>query len=68
MMSVSAGEEGSVCRNGASAADQGVLEVETDINLEVSFSEQALSYKEGSKGSEAQSDTDDKLPVSGIKH
>ncbi|KAJ8385911.1 hypothetical protein AAFF_G00178730 [Aldrovandia affinis] len=58
----SAGQEGSVCRSGVSAADQEVLEVETDINLEVSFSEQALSYKEGSKGSEAQSDTDDKLP------
>uniref|UniRef100_A0A8C7MLY8 Rho GTPase activating protein 18 n=1 Tax=Oncorhynchus kisutch TaxID=8019 RepID=A0A8C7MLY8_ONCKI len=40
-----------------------VSEPETDINLEVSFSDQALSYKEGSKGSsEALTDADDKLP------
>uniref|UniRef100_A0A8C8IXF5 Rho-GAP domain-containing protein n=1 Tax=Oncorhynchus tshawytscha TaxID=74940 RepID=A0A8C8IXF5_ONCTS len=42
---------------------QSVSEPETDINLEVSFSDQALSYKEGSKGSsEALTDADDKLP------
>ncbi|KAI1897464.1 hypothetical protein AGOR_G00083550 [Albula goreensis] len=58
----SAGPEGSVCRNGASPTEQGVIELETDINLEVSFSEQALNDKESSKGSEAQSDADDKLP------
>ena len=45
--------------------DQGRVEVETDLNLEVSFSEQALSYREGSKvAEEASCDTDDQLPVS----
>ncbi|KAJ8355962.1 hypothetical protein SKAU_G00187560 [Synaphobranchus kaupii] len=58
----SAGQEGSGCRNGESPVDQGVSELETPLNLEVSFSEQALSSKEGSKGNEAQGDTDDKLP------
>ncbi|KAK6297346.1 hypothetical protein J4Q44_G00319290 [Coregonus suidteri] len=49
--------------NGAGPAEQRVSEPETDINLEVSFSDQALSYKEGSKGSgEALTDADDKLP------
>uniref|UniRef100_A0A674AJ83 Rho GTPase activating protein 18 n=1 Tax=Salmo trutta TaxID=8032 RepID=A0A674AJ83_SALTR len=37
--------------NRAGPAEQSVSEPETDINLEVSFSDQALSYKEGSKGS-----------------
>uniref|UniRef100_A0AAY5KQF5 Rho-GAP domain-containing protein n=1 Tax=Esox lucius TaxID=8010 RepID=A0AAY5KQF5_ESOLU len=38
-------------------------ETETDINLEVSFSDQALRYKEGSKSSgEAVTEADDKLP------
>uniref|UniRef100_A0A8C7RYQ5 Rho GTPase activating protein 18 n=1 Tax=Oncorhynchus mykiss TaxID=8022 RepID=A0A8C7RYQ5_ONCMY len=47
----------------AGPAEQSVSEPETDINLEVSFSDQALSYKEGSKGSsEALTDADDKLP------
>lgn len=51
--------------NRAGPAEQSVSEPETDINLEVSFSDQALSYKEGSKASnEALTDTDDKLPVS----
>lgn len=51
--------------NRAGPAEQSVSEPETDINLEVSFSDQALSYKEGSKGtSEALTDADDKLPVS----
>ncbi|XP_061097918.1 rho GTPase-activating protein 18 isoform X1 [Conger conger] len=57
-----AGQEGNVCKNGESPAEQGVSELETPLNLEVSFSEQALSYREGSKGREAQGDTDDKLP------
>ncbi|XP_071006536.1 rho GTPase-activating protein 18 isoform X2 [Oncorhynchus clarkii lewisi] len=49
--------------NRAGPAEQSVSEPETDINLEVSFSDQALSYKEGSKGSsEALTDADDKLP------
>lgn len=68
VFSSSAGQEGSVCKNGESLADQGASELETPLNLEVSFSEQALSYREGSKASEAQRDTDDKLPVSAIKH
>ncbi|KAL0967371.1 hypothetical protein UPYG_G00251400 [Umbra pygmaea] len=47
--------------NGAFQAEQ--PELETDINLDVSFSDQALRYKEGSKGSsEVQTDADDKLP------
>ncbi|KAG7461010.1 hypothetical protein MATL_G00205100 [Megalops atlanticus] len=58
----SADHAGSAGGNGATPRDQGGPESETDINLEVSFSEQALSYREGSKGSEAQTDTDDKLP------
>ncbi|XP_036405064.1 rho GTPase-activating protein 18 [Megalops cyprinoides] len=58
----SADHAGSASGNRASPGDQGGPESETDINLEVSFSEQALSYREGSKGSEAQTDTDDKLP------
>uniref|UniRef100_A0A8C7D3B2 Rho GTPase activating protein 18 n=1 Tax=Oncorhynchus kisutch TaxID=8019 RepID=A0A8C7D3B2_ONCKI len=42
---------------------QSVSEPETDINLELSFSDQALSYKEDSKtSSEALTDTDDTLP------
>nr|XP_029532766.1 rho GTPase-activating protein 18 isoform X2 [Oncorhynchus nerka] len=49
--------------NRAGPAEQSVSEPETDINLEVSFSDQALSYKEGSKcSSEALTDADDKLP------
>ncbi|KAM9421707.1 rho GTPase-activating protein 18-like isoform 1-T1 [Salvelinus alpinus] len=49
--------------NGAGPSEQSVSEPETDINLELSFSDQALSYKEGSKASsEALTDTDDKLP------
>uniref|UniRef100_A0A674B6B7 Rho GTPase activating protein 18 n=1 Tax=Salmo trutta TaxID=8032 RepID=A0A674B6B7_SALTR len=48
--------------NGAGPSEQSVSEPETDINLELSFSDQALSYKEGSKASsEALTDTDDKL-------
>uniref|UniRef100_A0A674AK31 Rho GTPase activating protein 18 n=1 Tax=Salmo trutta TaxID=8032 RepID=A0A674AK31_SALTR len=51
------------CLDTAGPAEQSVSEPETDINLEVSFSDQALSYKEGSKGSsEALTDADDKLP------
>ncbi|XP_012684846.2 rho GTPase-activating protein 18 isoform X2 [Clupea harengus] len=47
-------------------ADQSTLNSETDLNLEVSFAEQALSYRERSKGVESQSqsesEADDKLP------
>ena len=53
-------------------ADQSTLNSETDLNLEVSFAEQALSYRERSKGVESQSqsesEADDKLPVRAIKH
>ncbi|XP_031692960.1 rho GTPase-activating protein 18 isoform X2 [Oncorhynchus kisutch] len=49
--------------NGAGPSEQSVSEPETDINLELSFSDQALSYKEDSKtSSEALTDTDDTLP------
>ncbi|XP_055728846.1 rho GTPase-activating protein 18-like isoform X1 [Salvelinus fontinalis] len=49
--------------NGSGSSEQSVSEPETDINLELSFSDQALSYKEGSKASsQALTDTDDKLP------
>ncbi|KAK7133594.1 hypothetical protein R3I94_015462 [Phoxinus phoxinus] len=37
-------------------------DADTDINLEVSFSEQALIYKEGLKVSQPQSESDDRLP------
>ncbi|XP_039520212.1 rho GTPase-activating protein 18 isoform X1 [Pimephales promelas] len=37
-------------------------DAETDINLEVSFSEQALIYKEGLKVTQPQSEADDRLP------
>ncbi|XP_055728847.1 rho GTPase-activating protein 18-like isoform X2 [Salvelinus fontinalis] len=51
--------------NGSGSSEQSVSEPETDINLELSFSDQALSYKEGSKASsQALTDTDDKLPLS----
>ncbi|XP_064780712.1 rho GTPase-activating protein 18-like [Oncorhynchus masou masou] len=49
--------------NGDGPSEQSVSEPETDINLELSFSDQALSYKEDSKArSEALTDTDDTLP------
>lgn len=50
--------------------DQPTPDAETDLNLEVSFAEQALSYRERSKGVESQkkSEADDKLPVRVIKH
>ncbi|XP_067098069.1 rho GTPase-activating protein 18 isoform X3 [Osmerus mordax] len=57
---------GSETRNEEAASagvDHGRVEAETDLNLEVSFSEQALSYREGSKvAEEASCDTDDQLP------
>ncbi|XP_062323084.1 rho GTPase-activating protein 18 isoform X3 [Osmerus eperlanus] len=57
---------GSETRNeeaSSAGVDQGRVEAETDLNLEVSFSEQALSYREGSKvAEEASCDTDDQLP------
>uniref|UniRef100_A0A671KBQ0 Rho GTPase-activating protein 18-like n=1 Tax=Sinocyclocheilus anshuiensis TaxID=1608454 RepID=A0A671KBQ0_9TELE len=37
-------------------------DAETDINLEVSFSEQALIYKEGLKVTQPQNEADDRLP------
>uniref|UniRef100_A0A8C1CPL4 Rho GTPase activating protein 18 n=1 Tax=Cyprinus carpio carpio TaxID=630221 RepID=A0A8C1CPL4_CYPCA len=37
-------------------------DAETDINLEVSFSEQALTYKEGLKVTQPQNEADDRLP------
>uniref|UniRef100_A0A3B4DQT9 Rho-GAP domain-containing protein n=1 Tax=Pygocentrus nattereri TaxID=42514 RepID=A0A3B4DQT9_PYGNA len=49
--------------NGAEPGGGGA-ETETDINLEVSFSEQALSYRDGSKVTQPINEADDKLPVS----
>ncbi|XP_026089640.1 rho GTPase-activating protein 18-like [Carassius auratus] len=49
--------------NGAGAyAPGGGADAETDINLEVSFSEQALTYKEGLKVTQPQNEADDRLP------
>uniref|UniRef100_A0A8C9SMT1 Rho GTPase activating protein 18 n=1 Tax=Scleropages formosus TaxID=113540 RepID=A0A8C9SMT1_SCLFO len=50
---------GSVCENGEGIAARS----ETHVDLEASFSEQALVYKEGTKGGGAPSDADDKLPT-----
>ncbi|XP_051951572.1 rho GTPase-activating protein 18 [Xyrauchen texanus] len=56
-------EEVKTLGNGVRPDSQGGgAETETDINLEVSFSEQALVYKEGMKVSEPRSEADDKLP------
>ncbi|KPP59868.1 hypothetical protein Z043_122174, partial [Scleropages formosus] len=52
------GQAGSVCENGEGIAARS----ETHVDLEASFSEQALVYKEGTKGGGAPSDADDKLP------
>ncbi|KAB5517063.1 hypothetical protein PHYPO_G00185150 [Pangasianodon hypophthalmus] len=41
---------------------EGVADTETDINQEVSFSEQALTYKEGSKVTPPVDEADDRLP------
>uniref|UniRef100_A0A8C2A9L7 Rho GTPase activating protein 18 n=1 Tax=Cyprinus carpio TaxID=7962 RepID=A0A8C2A9L7_CYPCA len=50
-------------RNGAGPdAPGGGADSETDINLEVSFSEQALIYKEGLKVTQPQNEADDRLP------
>ncbi|TRY59133.1 hypothetical protein DNTS_032390 [Danionella cerebrum] len=50
--------------NGAGSHSQGGgADQETNINLEVSFSEQALLYKEGSKVAKPQYEADDRLPV-----
>uniref|UniRef100_A0A8C9T958 Rho GTPase activating protein 18 n=1 Tax=Scleropages formosus TaxID=113540 RepID=A0A8C9T958_SCLFO len=54
-----AGQAGSVCENGEGIAARS----ETHVDLEASFSEQALVYKEGTKGGGAPSDADDKLPT-----
>ncbi|XP_073673021.1 rho GTPase-activating protein 18-like [Garra rufa] len=43
-------------------APGGGADGETDINLEVSFSEQALIYKEGLKVTQPQDEADDRLP------
>ncbi|XP_016112645.1 rho GTPase-activating protein 18, partial [Sinocyclocheilus grahami] len=49
--------------NGAGpGAPGGGADAETDINLEVSFSEQALIYKEGLKVTQPQNEADDRLP------
>uniref|UniRef100_A0AAY4DWI5 Rho-GAP domain-containing protein n=1 Tax=Denticeps clupeoides TaxID=299321 RepID=A0AAY4DWI5_9TELE len=49
--------------NGAAPVDQGQApESETVLNLEVSFSEQALNSRQLLKGSAAPSEADDKLP------
>uniref|UniRef100_A0A4W4EDN4 Rho GTPase activating protein 18 n=1 Tax=Electrophorus electricus TaxID=8005 RepID=A0A4W4EDN4_ELEEL len=48
--------------NGQGVSSEGGAETETDINLEVSFSEQALSYREDSKVTLPVSEADDKLP------
>uniref|UniRef100_A0A672NHV7 Rho GTPase activating protein 18 n=1 Tax=Sinocyclocheilus grahami TaxID=75366 RepID=A0A672NHV7_SINGR len=49
--------------NGAGPdAPGGGADAETDINLEVSFSEQALIYKEGLKVTQPQNEADDRLP------
>uniref|UniRef100_A0AAY4C1C2 Rho-GAP domain-containing protein n=1 Tax=Denticeps clupeoides TaxID=299321 RepID=A0AAY4C1C2_9TELE len=50
-------------QNGAAPVDQGQApESETVLNLEVSFSEQALNSRQLLKGSAAPSEADDKLP------
>uniref|UniRef100_A0A8C2ABP9 Rho GTPase activating protein 18 n=1 Tax=Cyprinus carpio TaxID=7962 RepID=A0A8C2ABP9_CYPCA len=52
-----------VLGNGAGPdAPGGGADSETDINLEVSFSEQALIYKEGLKVTQPQNEADDRLP------
>ncbi|XP_017543416.1 rho GTPase-activating protein 18 isoform X2 [Pygocentrus nattereri] len=56
----SSGEHSGV-GNGAEPGGGGA-ETETDINLEVSFSEQALSYRDGSKVTQPINEADDKLP------
>ncbi|KAL7889053.1 hypothetical protein AOLI_G00040270 [Acnodon oligacanthus] len=56
----SSGEDSGV-GNGAEPGGGGA-ETETDINLEVSFSEQALSYRDGSKVTQPVNEADDKLP------
>ncbi|XP_073711886.1 rho GTPase-activating protein 18 isoform X2 [Misgurnus anguillicaudatus] len=61
--SVSDKQEVQKLENGAGPDAQGAgAETETDINLEVSFSEQALIYKEGLKVAQPQHEADDKLP------
>ncbi|XP_051510728.1 rho GTPase-activating protein 18-like isoform X1 [Myxocyprinus asiaticus] len=59
----SSNEEVKALGNGVGPdAQGGGAETETDINLEVSFSEQALIYKEGLKVTQLQSEADDRLP------
>nr|XP_023652956.1 rho GTPase-activating protein 18 isoform X1 [Paramormyrops kingsleyae] len=58
----SGGPVSRICENGGGTPAAGMPD--SEINVEISFSEQALLYKEGPKGTEAraQSDVDDKLP------
>ncbi|KAK2846230.1 hypothetical protein Q7C36_011084 [Tachysurus vachellii] len=46
----------------SSGNGEGVADTETDIDQEVSFSEQALTYKEGSKVTPPVDEADDRLP------
>ncbi|XP_026851718.2 rho GTPase-activating protein 18 [Electrophorus electricus] len=55
-------EETTSTGEGQGVSSEGGAETETDINLEVSFSEQALSYREDSKVTLPVSEADDKLP------
>ncbi|MCI4395672.1 hypothetical protein PGIGA_G00194620 [Pangasianodon gigas] len=50
------------CLGVAVGNGEGVADTETDINQEVSFSEQALTYKEGSKVTPPVDEADDRLP------
>uniref|UniRef100_A0A8C1J0J7 Rho-GAP domain-containing protein n=1 Tax=Cyprinus carpio TaxID=7962 RepID=A0A8C1J0J7_CYPCA len=52
----------SSCNGAGPDAPRGGADAETDINLEVSFSEQALTYKEGLKVTQPQNEADDRLP------
>ncbi|XP_026050788.1 rho GTPase-activating protein 18-like isoform X1 [Carassius auratus] len=54
--------EGLVGNGAGPDAPGGGADAETDINLEVSFSEQALLYREGLKVTQPQSEADDRLP------
>ncbi|KAM9495973.1 rho GTPase-activating protein 18 [Clarias gariepinus] len=55
-------EESSSGVNVAVGNGEGLVDMETDINQEVSFSEQALSCKDGSKVKPPIDEADDKLP------
>uniref|UniRef100_A0A8C1SSQ2 Rho GTPase activating protein 18 n=1 Tax=Cyprinus carpio TaxID=7962 RepID=A0A8C1SSQ2_CYPCA len=55
-------EDMQVCNGAGPGTPGGGADAETDINLEVSFSEQALTYKEGLKVTQPQNEADDRLP------